>query len=111
MARISWEEATWSQILAEGVRYCQLAAAHEDDGAFNVVHDLQRKRIIRTPQPGTAVTTILLTAAKAAKYNNRTGRVVEPTEGPAVKPGRAAVLLKNVTSALSFKLMNLRVDS
>lgn len=111
MARISWEEATWSQILAEGVRYCQLAAAHEDDGAFNVVHDLQRERIIRTPQPGTAVTTILLTAAKAAKYNNRTGRVVEPTEGPAVKPGRAAVLLKNVTSALAFKLINLRVDS
>ena len=36
----------------------------------------------------TAVTAILLISAKAARYNSRTGRVVDPTEGAAIKPGR-----------------------
>ena len=71
--------------------------------------DLQQANLIPTPPPGTAVTTILLTSANAAKYNNRTGRVVEPTEGAAIKPGRAAVLLDGEAAPISFKLMNLRV--
>eukprot|EP00729_Bicosta_minor_P032742 gene32742-biopygen5792 len=57
----------------------------------------------------TAITTILLTSANAAKYNNRTGRVVEPTEGAAIKLGRAAVLLDGEAAPISLKLMNLQL--
>ena len=70
---------------------------------------MQQANVIPTPPPGTTITTILLTSAKAAKYNNKTGRVVTPTEGVAIKPGRAAVLLDGEAAPISFKLMNVRV--
>ena len=45
------------------------------------------------------------------KYNSRKGIVVVLPEGqPAVKVGRAAVLLEGEAKPLSFKLMNLRIS-
>lgn len=62
---------------------------------------------IPTPETNTDVTTILLTSAKAAKYNNRSGKVVGDG-AVAAKSGRAAVLLDGEAVPMSFKLMNLR---
>ena len=97
------------QDLVKGVKWLQLAAVQGHKDALHSLNNLQQYNLIRTPSSGTAVTTILLTSANAAKYNNRAGIVFEPTEGAAIKPGRAAVLLDGEVAPISFKLMNLRV--
>ena len=73
--------------------------------------DVQDLNAIPTPPPGTRVTVILLASAAAAlKYNTRKGTVVALPEGqPAVKVGRAAVLMEGETKLISFKLMNLQI--
>ena len=73
---------------------------------------LQATNAIPTPPPGTCVSVVLLTsAAAAAKYDGKKGVVVAPAEGqPALKAGRAAVLLEGEANPISFKLMNLRID-
>eukprot|EP00729_Bicosta_minor_P013104 gene13104-biopygen14213 len=96
------------QDLVKGVKWLQLAAVQGYDNALKALNDLQQGNVIPIPPPGTAVTTILLISASAAKYTNRTGRVVEPAEGAAIKPGRAAVLLDGEAAPISFKLMNVR---
>eukprot|EP00729_Bicosta_minor_P008540 gene8540-biopygen22933 len=100
-----------AQDFAEALRWSRLAAVQGYKDALVVLEVLQQVNLIPTPPPGTAVTTILLTSANAAKYNNKAGRVVEPTGGAAVKPGRAAVLLDGEVAPISFKLMNLSVYS
>eukprot|EP00729_Bicosta_minor_P013106 gene13106-biopygen14215 len=97
------------QDLVKGVKWTQLAAEQGFKDALFNLNNLQQANLIPTPPPGTAVTAILLTSANAAKYNNMTGRVVEPTEGVAIKPGRAAVLLDGEAAPISFKRMNVRV--
>ena len=97
------------QDFAEALKWTQLAAEQGFKGALLNLDLMQQGNLIPTPPPGTAATTLLLTSANAAKYNNRTGRVVEPVEGAAIKPGRAAVLLDGEAAPISVKLMNLRV--
>eukprot|EP00729_Bicosta_minor_P020795 gene20795-biopygen13417 len=97
------------QDFSKALKWLQLAAAQGVEEALKILNDLQQANAILTPPPGTAVTTILLTSANAAKYNNRTGSVVEPTEGAEIKPGRAAVLLAGVAAPISFKLQNLQI--
>lgn len=95
----------------EGLKWmqCQLAAAQEHTNALKTLDLMQQHNLFPTPPPSTAVTAILLTSAKASKYNNENGIVVEPAEGVAIKPGRAAVLLDGEAAPISFKLMNLLV--
>ena len=97
------------QHLVKGVKWLQLAAVQGHKDALHSLNNLQQYNLIRTLPPGAAVTTILLTSANAAKYNSRTGRVVELTEGAAIKPGRAAVLLDGEAAPISCKLMNLQI--
>eukprot|EP00729_Bicosta_minor_P018148 gene18148-biopygen1520 len=94
---------------SKAVRWMQLAAVQGFKDALKILDVMQQNSVISTPPPGTAITTILLTSANAAKYNNRTGRVVAPTEGTAIKPGRAAVLLDGEAAPISFKLKNLQI--
>ena len=98
-------EQDWSK----AVRWFQLAGAQGFKVALTVLDAMQQDNLIPTPLLGTAVTTILLTSAKAAKYNNRTGRAVAPTEGAVITPGRAAVLLDGEAAPISFKLKNLQL--
>eukprot|EP00729_Bicosta_minor_P032586 gene32586-biopygen10500 len=93
----------------EALMWMQLAAEQGYENALKALDVMQQHNGIPTPPPGTAVTTILLTSAKATNYNNKAGKVVEPTEGAAIKPGRAAVLLDGEAAPISLKLMNLRV--
>eukprot|EP00729_Bicosta_minor_P032465 gene32465-biopygen20867 len=97
------------QDYVEAVKWFQLVATQGFERAVIVLDLLQQRNFIPTPPPGTTITTILLTSANAAKYNNRTGRVVAPTEGAAIKPGRAAVLLDGEAAPISFKLKNLQL--
>eukprot|EP00729_Bicosta_minor_P032534 gene32534-biopygen631 len=97
------------QDFCKAVMWFQLAGTQGLKDALNSLDALQQANVIPTPPPGTTVTTILLTSANAAKYNNRTGRVVAPTEGAAIKPGRAAVLLDGEATPISFKLKNLQL--
>ena len=98
--------------VSKGVYYLQRAAEKGSAGSIKVLAKLQQLNAISTPPPGTRITVILLTsAAVAAKYNSKTGDVVTLPEGePAVKVGRAAVLLEGEAKPTSFKLMNLRID-
>eukprot|EP00729_Bicosta_minor_P002196 gene2196-biopygen23796 len=90
----------------EGLKWLQ-RSAEQGDAIGTVNLDLmQEKNLIPTPSPGTAVIAILLTSAKASKYNSRTGKVVAQ---PFTKPGRAAVLLDGEASPISFKLKNLQI--
>eukprot|EP00729_Bicosta_minor_P020177 gene20177-biopygen10446 len=101
------EAAKWYRKAAEAGfadAQCNLSAMY-----FGGLDLMQQGNVIPTPPPGTTVTIILLTSANAAKYNIKTGRVVAPAEGAAIKPGRAAVLLDGEVAPISFKLMNLRV--
>eukprot|EP00729_Bicosta_minor_P001968 gene1968-biopygen6026 len=93
----------------EAVRWMQLAAAQGLESALKNLDTLQQANVIPTPPPSTAVTIILLASTNAAKYNDRTGRVVAPTDGAAINPGRAAVLLDGEAAPTSFKLKNLRI--
>eukprot|EP00729_Bicosta_minor_P013105 gene13105-biopygen14214 len=97
------------QDFAKVLKWFQLAAEQGQEDALEALNDLQQGNVIPTPPPGTTVTTILLTSVNAAKYNNRTGRVVAPTEGAAIKQGRAAVLLDGEAAPISFKLKNLQI--
>eukprot|EP00729_Bicosta_minor_P004979 gene4979-biopygen2133 len=97
------------QDFSKALKWVQLAAAQGFKEALTALDLMQQYTFIPTPPPGTAVTIILLTSANAAKYNNRTGRVVEPTDGAAIKPGRAAVLLDGEAAPISFKLKNLQI--
>eukprot|EP00729_Bicosta_minor_P027501 gene27501-biopygen7784 len=97
------------QDFSKTLKCFQLAGAQGFEHALLHLDLMQQHNVIPTPPPGTAVTTILLTSANAAKYNNRTGRVVAPTEGAAIKPGRAAVLLDGEAAPISFKLKNLQI--
>jgi len=94
---------------AKALKWFQLAAVQGFKDALKGLDLMEQHNGIPTPPPSTAVTTILLTSANAAKYNNKAGRVVTPTEGAAIKPGRAAVLLDGEAAPISFKLKNLRV--
>ena len=87
----------------------QLAAEQGFKPALKVLNALQQANLIPTPPPGTTATAILLTSAKASKYNNKTGRVIEPVDGVAITPGRAAVLLDGEAKPISFKLKNLQI--
>ena len=95
--------------VAEAVKWFQLSAAQGQEEALKALGIMQQEKRIPTPPPGTTVTTILLTSAASAKYNNRAGIVVTPTEGTTIKPGRAAVLLGGEAKPISLKPMNLRV--
>ena len=86
-----------------------MAAEQGHARSHKIIDLMQQGNGIPTPPPGTTVTAILLTSANAAKYNTKTGRVVAPTVGAAIKPGRAAVLLDGEAAPISFKLKNLRV--
>eukprot|EP00729_Bicosta_minor_P032571 gene32571-biopygen12476 len=97
------------QDFSKAVRWLQLAGAQGFEDALTALNDLQQHNFIPTPPPGTTITTILLTSANAAKYNDRTGRVVAPTEGAAIKQGRAAVLLDGEAAPIAFKLKNLQI--
>eukprot|EP00729_Bicosta_minor_P018105 gene18105-biopygen21239 len=70
---------------------------------------MQQENAIPMPPPGTAITTILLTSANAAKYNSKTGRVVEAPSLDMVRPGIAFVLLDGEAKPRMFKLMNLQL--
>eukprot|EP00729_Bicosta_minor_P021129 gene21129-biopygen25357 len=96
------------QDIAKMLKWFQLAAVQGNESALEGLYFMQQGNVIPTPPPGTAVTTILLNSVNAAKYNNRTGRVVEPAEGAAIKLGRVAVLLDGEVAPISFKLMNLQ---
>eukprot|EP00729_Bicosta_minor_P007502 gene7502-biopygen19925 len=97
------------QNFSKTVKWVQLAAVQGHALAIKHLDVMQQHYLIPTPPPSTAVTTILLTSANAGKYNNRTGRVVEPAEGAAIKRGRAAVLLDGDAAPISFKLKNLKL--
>eukprot|EP00729_Bicosta_minor_P032873 gene32873-biopygen29659 len=97
------------QNFSKALKWVQLAAVQGFKGARTFLDSMQQHNFIPTPPPGTAITTILLTSANAAKYNNRTGRAVAPTEGAVITPGRAAVLLDGEAAPISFKLKNLQI--
>eukprot|EP00729_Bicosta_minor_P032518 gene32518-biopygen16266 len=82
-----------TQDRSEGLKWVQLAAVQGYKNAPKVLDAMQQDSAIPTPPPGTAVTTILLTSAKACKYNSKTGRVVEPPSADMFRPGIAFVLL------------------
>ena len=102
---------------AQAVQYFQRGAEQTPTGSelntkvMKQLSVLQERNAIPTPPPGTRVTVVLLASAAAAlKYNSRQGSVVVlPAEQPAVKVGRAAVLLEGEAKPISFKLMNLRI--
>ena len=106
-----------AQDSAKAVQYTQRGAEQIPTGSaastwtMAMLSELQKANAIPTPPPGTRVTVILLASAAAAlKYNSRKGSVVALPEGqPAVKAGRAAVLLEGEAKPISFKLMNLRI--
>ena len=93
----------------KGVEWLQLAAVQGHECALEALDLLQQHNVIPTPPPGTAVTTILLTSANAAKYNSKTGRVVEAPSPNMVRPTIAFVLLDGEAKARMFKLMNLQL--
>eukprot|EP00729_Bicosta_minor_P008025 gene8025-biopygen19938 len=105
------EGVSVAQDLAEALKWVQLAAVQGHALALKGLDFMQQGNLIPTPPPGTAVTAILLTSTKAAKYTNRTGRVVEPAGGAAIKSGRAAVLLDGEAKPISLKLMNLQIHA
>ena len=97
------------QNLAVALTWLQLAAEQGNGGTLEALDFMQQLNLIPTPPPGTTVTTILLTSAKAAKYNNKSGVVVKATAGTApLKPGRVVVLLDGDQRALAFNVKNLR---
>ena len=89
--------------------WMQLAGVQGCETALEGLDDLQQGNLIPAPPPGTAVTTILLTSANAAKYNNKTGRVVEAPSPDMIRPGIKFVLLDGEVKPRMFKLMNLTV--
>eukprot|EP00729_Bicosta_minor_P017662 gene17662-biopygen9417 len=97
------------QDFAKMLKWLQLAVEQGNENALKVLDIMQQANAIPTPPPGTAITTILLTSPKAAKYNNKTGRVVEAPSPDMVRPGIAFVLLDCEAKARLFKLINLQL--
>merc|ERR1712166_1173792 len=98
------------QDFTEAVKWWQLAAEQGHESALECLRTVQQDPCnIPTPPSGTTVTTVLMTSAASVKYNNRSGKVVTPTEGTVIKPGRVAVLLDGEQHALAFNLKNLRI--
>lgn len=100
-----WQGMGVQQDNHEAVKWLQ-RAADQSPTCTEALDMMQDDNAIPTPPPGTTITTILLTSAKASKYNSRTGKVVAQ---PFTKPGRAAVLLDGEVSPISFKLKNLQI--
>ena len=98
-----------AQDIAEAAKWLQLSGAQGFEGALKNLDVMQQVDAIPTPLPGTAVKTILLTSAKAAKYNNTTGKVVEPASVDMARPGVAFVMLNGEAKSRMFKLMNLQI--
>ena len=106
-----------AQDVAKAVLYLQRGTEQFPSGSeantlvIKHLSEVQECNLIPAPPPGTRVTVVLLASAAAAlKYNGRQGSVVVLPEGqPAVKVGRAAVLLEGEAKPISFKLMNLRI--
>eukprot|EP00729_Bicosta_minor_P013443 gene13443-biopygen31112 len=98
-----------TQDLSEALKWLQLAAVQGDENALEYLDAVQQHSTIPTPPPRTTVTTILLTSAKACKYNSKTGRVVEPPSPDMSRPGIAFVLLDGEAKSRMFKLMNLQL--
>eukprot|EP00729_Bicosta_minor_P007000 gene7000-biopygen5174 len=96
------------QDFAKALKWFQLAAEQGQEHALEGLDLMQQGNLIPTPPPGATVTATLLTSANAAKYNTKTGIVVEPADGAAIKPGRVAVLLDGEAAPISFKLKNVR---
>eukprot|EP00729_Bicosta_minor_P017663 gene17663-biopygen9418 len=94
--------------VVKGVKWRQLAAVQGHENAIKHLDLMQQANIIPTLPLATAVTTILLTSANAAKYNSKTGRVVEAPSPDMVRPGIAFVLLDGEAKARMFKLKNLK---
>lgn len=102
-----------TQERSEALKWLQLAAAavQGNDIALKCLDAMQQHSAIPTPPPSTTVTTILLTSAKACKYNSKTGRVVEPPSADMFRPGIAFVLLDGEAKPRMFKLMNLQAPA
>ena len=107
---VAQDFAMADQYLQRGIEHTPPGSAPNTE-AMKALSELQEHNAIPTPPPGTRVTVVLLASAAAAlKYNGRGGIVVVLPEGqPAVKAGRAAVLLEGEAKPISFKLMNLRI--
>jgi len=94
---------------AEAVKWFQLAAVQGQESSLRNLGGMQEGNLIPTPPPGTTITTVLLTSAKTAKLNNKTGVVVAAPSPAMVRPGIAFVLLGGEDHPKMLKLMNLRV--
>lgn len=55
----------------EAAKWFQLAAVQGHENAFNALDSMQQYNLIPTPQPATAVTTILLASANAEKVQQQ----------------------------------------
>ena len=97
------------QDFAEALKWWQLAAVQGHEDAIHNLGTMQQVNDIPTPPPGTTITTVLLTSAKTAKLNNKTGVVVAAPSPAMVRPGIAFVLLDGEDQPKMLKLMNLRV--
>eukprot|EP00729_Bicosta_minor_P011825 gene11825-biopygen25111 len=97
------------QDLTEALKWVQLAAVQGHENALTGLDHIQLENPPSTPSPGTTVTTILLTSAKACKYNSKTGRVVDAPSPDMIRPGIAFVLLDDEAKPRMFKLMNLQL--
>ena len=96
--------------------------AEEEEGleataanANAILDQYQAINAIPPPAAGTAVIVVLLTSAAGMPYNSMRGKVVAPSLGGGVRPGRAAVVLDSVSGdddapvQRSFKCKNLRI--
>ena len=96
------------QDTVEAAKWAQWAAAQGNVAALRYLDLWQQSNSIPTPPPATAVTTILLTSAKAAMLNHKTGTVVEPAFPTMARPGIAFVLIDGEAKPRLFKAINLR---
>ena len=90
-----------------GTKWWQLAAEQGHAVALKALDDLQGLNGIPAPQPGSTITTVLLTPPFSMMYNNRSGVVVAPAED--IRAAQVTVLLDGESTPMTFKIMNLRV--
>lgn len=95
----------------EGLKWLQRSAEQGQKEALSSLELMQQDSRIPAPPPGTAVTTVLLTADRAAEHNNKSGTVVEAPSPAMARPGVAFVLLDGETKARMFKAMNLQINA
>ena len=93
----------------EGLKWLQLSAEQGQEEALTSLNFMQQADRITAPSPGAAVTTVLLTAGKAAEYNGKPGVVAEPPSADMSRPGIAFVLLDGEQTPKMFKAMNLQL--